>query len=270
MRTTSSRTARTGATARTPAEPTGTTTRRTRSRPPLSRVRILDEAEGLLAAEGATAFSMRRLADRLGVTPMALYTWFRDRDELLASLSARTMAGFELPVATSGPWAERAYRLAAAIRAHVIEHRVTMQAAGSSEGITAAMLAAADRGLELLLELGYGDQDAVDHYRALFWHVMSLALAVDVAGLGPPADASGEPATDEAAATDKAPATEPGGDCSAPNATLRRLRPLFAAFDRDALFERSTRLLLAAIEAGAPRSTTTSTSTRATRRGGRR
>ncbi|WP_214407997.1 TetR/AcrR family transcriptional regulator [Pseudonocardia lacus] len=49
--------------------------------------RIADTARALLAAEGAAAVSMRRIAATIGVTPMALYRHYPNRDALLAAVA---------------------------------------------------------------------------------------------------------------------------------------------------------------------------------------
>lgn len=76
-----------------PARPPG--------RPPrLSRERLLDVAERILAADGFDALTMRRLADEVGSSPMALYRHVRDKDELLVALldrRARELPRPELP-----------------------------------------------------------------------------------------------------------------------------------------------------------------------------
>lgn len=217
-------------------------------REPLSRDRILDAAGRLVSDDGASAFSMRQLAERLGVTPMALYVWFPNRDELLADLAARTMGDIELPDEQPGPWTERTFALVAAVRAHLITHRSTMQLPGAAGGLWAAMFAAADRGLRLMLELGYDDRGAVDQFRALFWQVVSYALVVDVDGAAPTED---DPATLQHR---YASMLEHVDDDA--TATVRRLLPAFSAIDPDDMFRRSTMLLIEAIEAAAPGFTT--------------
>jgi AcrR family transcriptional regulator len=54
--------------------------------------RISTAARKLLDREGADAVSMRRVAQAVGITPMALYRHFADRDGLLNALAD---AGFE-------------------------------------------------------------------------------------------------------------------------------------------------------------------------------
>ena len=53
----------------------------------------------LLDREGATAVTMRRLAKSVGITPMALYRHFEDRDGLLNTLAD---VGFEELAARAG------------------------------------------------------------------------------------------------------------------------------------------------------------------------
>jgi AcrR family transcriptional regulator len=55
-------------------------------------VRIAHAARALLSAEGAAAVSMRRIAAAVGVTPMALYRHYPNRDALLAAVADRSFA----------------------------------------------------------------------------------------------------------------------------------------------------------------------------------
>lgn len=53
------------------------------------REALLDAARETLAIEGIEALSLRRVADRAGVSATALYSHFRDKRELLAMLAAQ-------------------------------------------------------------------------------------------------------------------------------------------------------------------------------------
>jgi TetR/AcrR family transcriptional regulator, tetracycline repressor protein len=55
----------------------------------LSRDAVVDGALGLLDAEGLEALTIRRLAQSLGVTPMALYWHVKNKDELLLAVCER-------------------------------------------------------------------------------------------------------------------------------------------------------------------------------------
>jgi AcrR family transcriptional regulator len=54
--------------------------------------RIAGAARALLSAEGAAAVSMRRIAAAVGVTPMALYRHYPNRDALLGVVADRAFA----------------------------------------------------------------------------------------------------------------------------------------------------------------------------------
>lgn len=61
----------------------------TSERARLSRETVVDGALALIDEEGLDALTIRGLAQRLGVTPMALYWHFKNKDELLAGLVNR-------------------------------------------------------------------------------------------------------------------------------------------------------------------------------------
>jgi AcrR family transcriptional regulator len=50
------------------------------------RARILDAAREILRTEGYAALTIRAIADRIGSSPMTLYTYFRNRAALMAAL----------------------------------------------------------------------------------------------------------------------------------------------------------------------------------------
>src|SRR5215471_6929197 len=55
----------------------------------LSKAAVIDRALAIGDAEGLDAVTIRRVANELGVTPMALYWHFRAKDQLLAGLAER-------------------------------------------------------------------------------------------------------------------------------------------------------------------------------------
>ncbi|MGY0235123.1 TetR/AcrR family transcriptional regulator [Longispora urticae] len=54
--------------------------------------RIASAARGILHAEGADAVTMRRVADAVGITPMAIYRHFPDRQALLRAVADAAFA----------------------------------------------------------------------------------------------------------------------------------------------------------------------------------
>lgn len=71
----------------------------------LSADLILDTALRLLDERGVEAFSMRALAEELGVGTMALYTYFRSKEELLCAARERVLVQHAPPPLRAGtPW----------------------------------------------------------------------------------------------------------------------------------------------------------------------
>jgi AcrR family transcriptional regulator len=70
---------------------------KTASRKPLSRERVLQAAVALADEAGLEAFSMRSLAQELGVVPMALYKHVANKDELLDGMVDSVFGEIELP-----------------------------------------------------------------------------------------------------------------------------------------------------------------------------
>jgi AcrR family transcriptional regulator len=71
--------------------------RRRAPRNTLNADRILDAALGLLDRHGTEAFTMRALAAELGVGTMAVYSHFRNKDEITDAVHERLLSTIELP-----------------------------------------------------------------------------------------------------------------------------------------------------------------------------
>ncbi len=67
------------------------------TRKPLSRARVLQAAVALADRAGLEGFSMRRLAQELGVVPMALYKHVANKEELLDGMVDIVFSEIELP-----------------------------------------------------------------------------------------------------------------------------------------------------------------------------
>jgi len=87
----------------------------------LSRDEVLDATLALAEERGLDSVSMRAVADRLGVTPMALYRYVGDKQGLLDGLVERIVR--EMPVDDpSAPWQDRLRSFAAGIRTVARRH----------------------------------------------------------------------------------------------------------------------------------------------------
>jgi AcrR family transcriptional regulator len=72
---------------------------KTATRKPLTRERVLEAALALADEAGLEAFSMRALAQELGVVPMALYKHVANKDELLDGMVDSVFGEIGLPPA---------------------------------------------------------------------------------------------------------------------------------------------------------------------------
>ena len=70
----------------------------------LSREAIIVSAVALADAEGLEAVTIRRLAQEHGVTPMAMYWHFNDKDSLLDALAEHLIEAVQLPEPSDGSW----------------------------------------------------------------------------------------------------------------------------------------------------------------------
>lgn len=94
---------------------------KTTTRKPLSRERVLEAAVALADEAGLEAFSMRALAQELGVVPMALYKHVANKDELLDGMVDSVFGEIELPP-TDVDWRSAMRRRAISTREALQRH----------------------------------------------------------------------------------------------------------------------------------------------------
>jgi TetR/AcrR family transcriptional regulator, tetracycline repressor protein len=147
----------------------------------LSRETIVDSALVLADAEGLEAVTIRRLAHDQGVTPMALYWHFRDKELLLDGLAERVLTEVVLPErrpAADVPWDERLRELLGVLldvlRAHpAIADLVHTRVLGCAAGLELS-----ERAFGLLREAGFSsEQTAQIGIHAL--HTMVLLVTTE-------------------------------------------------------------------------------------------
>lgn len=79
---------------------------------------MITSATDLIEREGAAAFSLRALAKDLNVRPAALYNHVENLDDLLDTIAARFVAGFDL-TATEQPWPDWVRAVATKLHRHL-------------------------------------------------------------------------------------------------------------------------------------------------------
>ncbi|MEV0414091.1 TetR/AcrR family transcriptional regulator C-terminal domain-containing protein [Streptomyces sp. NPDC050448] len=112
-------------------------------RAPLSRDRVLRAAVALADGIGIEALSMRRLAQELGVVPMALYKHVANKEQLLDGM-VETVVGEIDPPAPGADWRSAVRQRILSARAALLGHPWAAQVIRSRSGPTPAVLAYMD------------------------------------------------------------------------------------------------------------------------------
>jgi len=85
-----------------------TTTAPRRGRPPrASREQIVDAAVALLRESPDDPLTMAKVANAVGLSPMALYRHFKDRDELMDEVVGRILMERNAAIPREGPWQDQ-------------------------------------------------------------------------------------------------------------------------------------------------------------------
>ena len=109
-----------------------TRAKRRRTRPPLSRERVLRAAVALADERGADELTMRKLAKELGVEAMSLYNHVASKTDLLDGMVDIVFSEIDVPAAT-GDWKAELRKRAVSTRQALNRHR---WAIGEMEGRT--------------------------------------------------------------------------------------------------------------------------------------
>ena len=127
----------------------------------LSRTAVAEHALKLADAEGLGTVTVRRLAQDLGVTPMALYWHFKNKDELLLGLTDHALSTVTASRAPDDPWQRQ---LRAMVEALVTVMRAHPSLADLLTAVdkrsTASFTRATNDALELLARAGFGLEES--------------------------------------------------------------------------------------------------------------
>ena len=161
-------------------------TTRTRPRGSLTREQIIKEALALLEEHGPGALSMRRLADRLGVAPNALYTHVRGKADLIDGLIDQVYAGIDLDPDPTKDWPEQLAAISQAVRAQFLAHPAVVPYALQQPGLGPNSLRLGEAIYGLLRPAGFSDEATVGIVYALLTYILGfVALELPRAGTSP-------------------------------------------------------------------------------------
>lgn len=110
---------------------------------------------------------MRRLARALNVTPMALYSYFRDKDELLDAIIDASVNRLSIPEA-GGDWREHLTAVMRWLRAELLRHPEIVKLRLARPMLSPGALRLTEAGMAILLSAGLPPAEAAYAYRVLF------------------------------------------------------------------------------------------------------
>jgi AcrR family transcriptional regulator len=123
-------------------------------RAPLSRDRVLRAAVALADDAGLESLSMRKLAQELGVVPMALYKHVANKDELLDGMVDVVVGEVGPPIGGTG-WKRRVRQRILAARQALLRHPWASRVIESRNSATPVVLAYLDSMIGLFREGGF-------------------------------------------------------------------------------------------------------------------
>jgi AcrR family transcriptional regulator len=121
---------------------------------PLSKERVLGAAVALADAQGVEGLSMRKLAQELGVVPMALYKHVANKDELLDAM-VDVVVGEIDPPAGGTDWKTAMRRRVLSARGALLRHPWASRVMESRASPTPAVLAYMDSMIGMLRAGGF-------------------------------------------------------------------------------------------------------------------
>lgn len=143
----------------------------------LTKQTVVDRGLALADASGLDGLTIRRLAQDLGVTPMALYWHFRSKEELLLGLAEQVWSEIDVNVDPALPWPRQLAglleSLIRALRAHPCASQLLLETEKQSE----SFLRATEITLEVLRGAGFDPLRATAIARSMLWTGMTLVMS---------------------------------------------------------------------------------------------
>jgi AcrR family transcriptional regulator len=138
----------------------------------LTRAAIVLTAMEIADAEGLDAVSIRRVAARLGVRPMSLYTHIASKEDLIALMLNEAVAGVLLPEPLPEDWREALRAIAHRSYHEFLAHPWALEALGRASRVGPNLQRHGEQSEAAVAPLGLARDDA--------WHVLRLVDAYTI------------------------------------------------------------------------------------------
>ena len=146
-------------------------------RPRLSKRTVTENALKLADADGLDALTIRKLAQHLGVTPMALYWHFRSKEDLLEGVAEQVWGEIDVNVDPDAPWWAQLQGLLESLVAVLRAHSAAAQLLLEHEKRNEAALRATEVTLDVLRRAGFDPQHASAIARSTLWTGITLVMS---------------------------------------------------------------------------------------------
>jgi TetR/AcrR family transcriptional regulator, tetracycline repressor protein len=143
----------------------------------LSKEVVVERGLALADAEGLEALTIRRLATELGVTPMALYWHFRNKEELLTALGDQVWRELDTDIDMAAPWHAQMRSLLESLLHVLRSHPCASQVILDGEKQSDAALVAIETALDVLRRGGFDPEQAAEIARSALWTGLMLVMS---------------------------------------------------------------------------------------------
>ena len=150
------------------------------------RQEILDAAFVIADEQGLDAVSMRAIADRVGVTPMALYRHYGSKSALLDGMVGHLLTALMPEAVSTGPWNERLGLIAHSYRGFAQQHPWAAQLLFSRPAITLDGIRLVEFIHQALREAGIPEHELTRMEHLVTTFVIGFAASEASGRLGPP------------------------------------------------------------------------------------
>jgi AcrR family transcriptional regulator len=143
----------------------------------LTKQAVVERALALGDAEGLDAITYRRLAAELGVTPMALYWHFKNKEVLLAGLADQVWSEIETEVDPAAEWHVQLRGLLESLLRVLRAHPCASQLLVAGEKQSSAALIATETALAVLRRGGFDPEHAAKVASSTLWTGLMLVMS---------------------------------------------------------------------------------------------
>lgn len=138
---------------------------------------MVDRALHLADTEGVDALTIRRLAQELGVTPMALYWHFRNKEELIGGLSDQIWSEIRCDIDPAAHWTDQLRYLLQSLLDVLREHSSASALLIGVEKLGASRWNVTEVALEVLRTAGFDPVQASEIAGTALWTGLSLVMS---------------------------------------------------------------------------------------------